>query len=99
MLFIKLLTGYTIRMRVIPSDSIRNVKAKIQRKQGWPSDQQQLSFSGRQLKDKRTVHSYSIVGGSTLQLVLKLKGGKYYLGLVREAAYRGMYILTETATL
>ena len=73
-IFVKTLTGKTITLDVDSSDSIEIVKEKIEDKEDIPASYQRLIFAGNQLKDHRTLADCKIDHGSTLQLVLRLRG-------------------------
>ena len=71
LIFVKTLTGKILALNVEPSDTVKNVKLKIQDKGGIPPSQQHLIFRRQELKDHQTLDEYKVTEKSSVHLRLQ----------------------------
>ncbi|PWA55889.1 Polyubiqutin 2 [Artemisia annua] len=91
-IFIKTFTGQMISLEVKRLDTIGNVKAKIQEKEGTPADQQSLSFDGIVLEDSGTIADFNIKKESIITLMLKSTGLMSIF--VKRCTAKKIYVMT-----
>ena len=69
-IFVEILNGKLIKIEVEPSDTIENIKDKVQCKEGIPPEDQNYVFADKKLEDEKTLEDYNIQEESKLYLVL-----------------------------
>ena len=70
-IFVQVMHQEIITLEVDSSDTIGNLKEKIEDKKGFPAEEQLLFFQREKLKDDRTVSDYNIQNKSTVNLSLQ----------------------------
>ena len=105
-IFVKTLSEKHITVEVEPTDSIEDVKEKIQDKEGIDVKQICLSFAGKELEDGNTLQDYSIQKDSTIHMTLRPVTLNISDGAIKitptgytqnggdEIAFTGKYIIT-----
>ncbi len=78
-IFIKNLIGNIISFDINSTDTIYDIKYKIQEKDGILVEYQRLNFNGKQLYDERTLEDHNIQNDDTLYLYLRLIGGFIFI--------------------
>ena len=76
-IFVKTLHGKTLALDVVHNECVGKLKAKNFEKEGIPTEQQRLLFSGKHREDSRTIGDYNIRKSNTLHLCLRLRGGMF----------------------
>ena len=74
-IFVKTLDGKSNVFRVTPNNTVLELKKMIQEKEGVPAKEQRLIYSAKQLIDERKLKEYHIQKESTINLVMRLRGG------------------------
>ena len=72
---IKTLSGRKLSLDFENTQKISEVKDSLQEKEGIPVQQIRLIYGGKILKDEITIQEASISPGSTLMMMMHLKGG------------------------
>ena len=74
-IFIKTLTGRKTPFYFEPDNVVRHVKESLQEKEGIQVQQIRLIYSGKQMSDECKLSDYNVKPGSTIHMVLQLRGG------------------------
>ena len=77
-IYVNDLTGRSNQIEITRQMSIEELKMKIQEKNSIPVEQQRLIFGGNNLDDSMLIGIYNIEKDSTINLVLRLRGGMHH---------------------
>ena len=72
---IETLAGTSFELLVSPYEQIQYIKRKIEKREGIPSSHQYLIWKSTELEDESCLNDYNIEAGSTVKLVLAMRGG------------------------
>ena len=71
------MTGRKQSFNFESDNTILQIKQALQEKEGIEISQIRLIFGGKQLADEMKISDYSLEAGSTLHMVLQLRGGSF----------------------
>ena len=74
-LIVKTLTGQKLNFTFEPDNTIMDIKNAVQEREGIDASQIKLIFGGKNLNDEMKISDYNLEPGSTLIMVLTLRGG------------------------
>ncbi|MEL7213370.1 MAG: ubiquitin-like protein [Pseudomonadota bacterium] len=69
-IFVQFVDGKRITLSIQPSDTIENVKQKVEDKEGISPARQTLIFAGKRLENNRTLSDYNIQKQATLHILV-----------------------------
>lgn len=99
-IIVKTLTGKTIDLYLKGPRLVSDITDAIQEREGIPPDQQRLIFAGNYLEPTRTISGYNIRSGTTLHLVLRLRGdsaSNAYITFVKTLTGKTLTIQSDPA--
>ena len=94
-IFLKGVSGKTSTYYCSEHDPIKSLNTQIAIKTGIPMEEQRLIHAGKPMSGERSIGSYGISHGSTVHLLLRLRGGG---GIVKKLHTGEMPRLKESAT-
>jgi hypothetical protein len=75
---IRTMTGKVMYINCDETDTVLDLKNRIQKKDNTPLDHQRLIFNGKQIEDELLLSSYGISNNSIIHLILRLRGGMFH---------------------
>ncbi|KAK4944959.1 hypothetical protein LTR66_014439 [Elasticomyces elasticus] len=75
LIYVRTLTGNIHELQVHSGYTVLDLKEMLDREIGVPVDDQHLIYAGMRLEDATQISTYNIALGSTLSMVLRLRGG------------------------